>query len=251
MKRYLILILIFLAIHSPVLGEDKRAELMRRAELNKQKPPATSIMVGANENVGSIAETGWPIIVAATAISDGETVALPSSLNVIMTDDRNQPITISFDSVTMPSGSEGQLFWIAPTQALSTGRYIVSVQPVTGFAVESGYLTIVEPNSERSGLLGILKVQQLLLLGKNDEALAESDHQIAADSQDPNFWIIKGDILLAKDLPDEASAAFEKALELEMAKGNEPLFIQKRLQVAFFRSLEKRGVIPSSDDKTP
>jgi hypothetical protein len=56
---------------------------------------------------------------------------------------------------------------------------------------------------------------------------------------------------MARDLPDEAADAYEKALALEMANNSEPLFIQNRLKDAFFRSLEKRGVLTNPLDAQP
>jgi predicted RNA polymerase sigma factor len=55
-------------------------------------------------------------------------------------------------------------------------------------------------------------------------------------------WIAKGDILMLKDNPDEALAAYDRALELHRKAGNEPLAIQVRRRQAFTRILEKRGV---------
>ncbi len=250
MKRNLILFFIFFSVSLSAFALDKKIEMMRGARLNEEKPPAVSIIVGANESIGSIAQAGWPIIIAATSISDGESRALPANLNVIVTDDKDQRVTVAFDPV--PAGSdEAQLFWIAATQTLSPGRYHVSVEPSAGFAIESGYLTIVEANSEHDKLLRLLKIEQLLLFKKDDEALAECDRQIAADPENSNVWIAKGDILMMRDLPDEAADAYEKALALEMANDSEPLFIQRRHKDAFFRSLEKRGVLKSTTDSQP
>ena len=247
MKRpFITFVLCFLA--SPAFAEVKESDMMRGAKLGEVTPPKASIIVGANESVGSIVEPGWPVIVGMTVLSDEEPgPALPSNLVPIVTDNDGEPVTIAFSPVPAPAGSDpSQMFWIAAESAtpdLAPGRYQVSVVPVAGFAIESGHFTVVEPTPENAGMLGFLKIQRAILGGQDDEALAECDRQIAADPENANVWIAKGDILMARDLPDEAADAYEKALALEMANDSESLFIQNRLKDAFFRSLEKRGVL--------
>ena len=255
MKRpFIICVLCFLA--SPGFAEVKESDMMRGARLDEVTPPKASIIVGANESVGSIVEPGWPVIVGVTVLSDQKPEpALPSDLVPIVTDNDDQPVAIVFAPVPAPAGSDpSQMFWIAAesaTQALAPGRYHVSVVPVAGFANESGHFNVVEPNPEQAGMLGFLKIQRAVLSGQDDEALAECDRQIAADPENSSFWIAKGDLLMARDLPDEAADAYEKALALEMANNSEPLFIQNRLKDAFFRSLEKRGVLTNPTDSQP
>jgi hypothetical protein len=255
MKRpSIIFVLCFLA--SPAFAEVKESDMMRGARLGEVTPPKASIIVGANEGIGSIVEPGWPVIVGMSVLSDQKPEpTLPSILVPIVTDNDDKPVTIVFAPVPAPVGSDpSQMFWIASesaTQALTPGRYHVSVMPVAGFAIESGYFTVVEPKPEQAGMLGFLKIQRAVLSGQDDEALAECDRQIAADPENPNVWIAKGDILMARDLPDEAADAYEKALALEMANDSEPLFIQNRLKDAFFRSLEKRGVLTNPMDSQP
>jgi predicted Zn-dependent protease len=96
----------------------------------------------------------------------------------------------------------------------------------------------------------LLKIQKSLLLGKDDEALAQTDQLTTSDPANADAWIAKGDILMGKDLPDEALNAYEKALDLVKETDNEPLFIEERHRAAFFRSLEKRGVL-SNTGNTP
>jgi hypothetical protein len=255
MKRpFIICVLCFLA--SPGFAEVKESDMMRGARLDEVTPPKASIIVGANESVGSIVEPGWPVIVGMIVLSEERPEpALPSNLVPIVTDNDDQTVTIAFAPVPAPAGSDpSQMFWIAAesaTQALAPGRYRVSVMPVAGFASESGHFTVVEPKPENAGMLGFLKIQRAILSRQDDEALAECDRQIAADPENPNVWIAKGDILMARDLPDEAADAYEKALALEMANNSEPLFIQNRLKDAFFRSLEKRGVLTNPLDAQP
>jgi tetratricopeptide (TPR) repeat protein len=157
--------------------------------------------------------------------------------------------------VARPAGSdEAQLFWIATesaTKDLAPGRYHVSFEPVEGLRIESGDLIVEETNPEHASWLGLLNIQRSLLLGKDDEALAEADRLTVSDPGNADAWIAKGDILMGKDLPDEALKAYDKALELQEKEDSEPLFLEERRRAAFFRSLEKRGVLSNTSNTQP
>ena len=254
MKRYLFLFFTFLVIASPSFGQDKQPEMMRGTKLNEPKASIPTIIVGVNEIIGSVAEPGWPVIVSAAMLSEDESAAeFPSNLKLKVTDESDKEVPLAFEAVPQPNGKRNQLFWIASesaTQGLTSGRYHVTFEPVQGIAIESGDFQVVVANPEHSASLGLLKIQKSLLLGKDDEALAEADRQVTSDAQNTDAWVAKGDILMGKDLPDEALKVYEKALEIAEKDDWEPLFIQERHRAAFFRSLEKRGVL-SNTGNTP
>lgn len=228
MKRLLILLLIPVAV---VAEPPKKADMMRGAKLGEVKPPAMTIVVGANEVAGSIAAPGWPIIVSAAT---GDDKPIPANLNVKMTDDKDKEVTLAFERV--------KDFWIAAesaTKTLKPGRYHITLVPAGDLKVESGDLRIEPAGDSRADTLGLLKIQRALVLGKDDDALAEAERH----PQNMNAWIAKGDILMGKDLPDEALAAYDKALKLRKPSDGENLALMERRRTAFFRSLEKRGVL--------
>lgn len=245
MKRYVILIVALLFLISPAFAKDENSDMMRGAKLEELQPPAVALVVGANENIGSIAQAGWPVIVSATMLSEeGEPTAAPTNLKLNLLDEKDLPVPLVFEPVSRPAGDETQLFWIAPesaTQKLAPERYHITFEEIAGVRIESGDLIIEEANPEHEELLGLLKIQRFLLLGKDDEALAEADRLTTSSPKNNNAWIAKGDILMSKDLPDEALEAYDKALELK--KEDELLSLEQRRRAAFFRSLEKRGVL--------
>ena len=259
MKPHLILSLIFLLTASVSFGQDKKPEMMRGAKLGEIKPPSMTMVVGANETVASIAEPGWPLIVSAALLTEkGATAKLPANFKVKMTDDKDKEVAVAFEPVPRPAKSDdGETFyWLAPetaTKGLTPGRYHITLIPDKGelkdLRVESGDLVVVEAKPDRSNSLGLLKIQRALLLDKEDEALTETDGLIKSDAKNADAWIAKGDILMMKDKPDDALEAYDRALELHKPTDSEPLFILERRRAAFFRSLEKRGVIPPAKPK--
>lgn len=228
-------------------------EMMRGAKMRDRTPPAATLVVGANEQVGSIAEPGWPLIISALFQSEiTPAPALPSGLRVSISDEQNREVAgIAFQPVPRPAGVTGEqsLYWLAPesaTRALAPGLYRIRIAPgdgqATGFKFESAVVRVVTANGERRNLLSVLLIRRLLLLGRNDDALAEADRAIAADANDQTAWITKGDIFMQKDMPDEALEAYDQALSLHKKADGEPITITTRRRAAFFRSLEKRGV---------
>ena len=250
MKRYLMLFSIFCFLVSPVLGDDKQPEMMKGAKLTDVKPESM-LIVGVNDLTESMAEPGWPIIVSVSMLSDdgSTTMAVPNNLQPKLLSGKDK-VSVKFDAVD--SQNTENKFWIiseSETQNLEPKNYTVTLEPVEGTVIQPAELNVVA-KVEDSEALGKLKIQKYLLLGKDDEALNEANQQTTADAENINAWVAKGDILMDKDLPDEAIKAYEKALELsEKAGDSEPLFIQERHRAAFFRSLEKRGVIKTEDDQ--
>jgi hypothetical protein len=206
----------------------KPEKTMLGAKLADAKPPAMTIVVGANAVAGGVAAPGWPIIVSAATDDDKP---VPAGLNIKMTDDKDKEVAVTFEPV--------KNHWIAgeaATTSLKPGRYHITLVPAGDMQIESADLR-VEAGDDDS--LGLLKIQRALLTGHDDEALAETErHPKSADA-----WIAKGDILMAKDSPDEALKAYDKAFEMYGPKAGENLPLQERRRAAFFRSLEKRGVL--------
>ena len=153
------------------------------------------------------------------------------------------------------SASAGGLYWLVPesaTRGLTPGRFRVSSatdpSDLAGWRIEIGEFRVLAPSTERSGLLGHLKLQRFVLQGKDDAALAEADRILAANPKDVHAWIAKGDIQMLKGNPDDALQAYDQALGFHQQSDGEALMITARRRNAFQRALEKRGVIPA---KTP
>ena len=253
MKRTLNLFFIFLILISPAFGQVNKSEMMRGAKLSEPKASTPTVVIGANELAKNMAEPGWPIIVSAAMLSeDGSTVSVPNNLQIKMINEKSgQGVQVNFEAVSA-EGKEETRFWIASeseTNNLTPGNYIVTVQPIERIVIQPADLVVTERNPDNAAALNDLKIQKFLLLGKDDDALAEADRQVNADAENVNAWVAKGDILMGKDLPDEALKAYEKALEIAEKTDDEPLFIQERHRAAFFRSLEKRGIIKTEDNQ--
>ena len=134
------------------------------------------------------------------------------------------------------------------TQNLLPGEYLITAQPMAGFSLQPAYLEVVAAGSENAPGRDLLAIQQLLLLGKQDEALTEIDRQIAQNVENVDAWVAKGDILMGKGLPEEALKAYDQALKIALKEDPEPLFIEERRTAAFWASLEKRGVATGPGD---
>lgn len=210
-------------------GESPAPTMMRGAKLSKPPSPAMTIIVGANALAGGVAAPGWPIIVS-VAMPDDRPV--PANLNLKMTDGTGKDVAIAFERVKDS--------WIASesaTQALPPGQYRITLVPAGDWHIESGDLLVGPADADA---LPLLKIQAALLSGKDDEALAEAGRH----PENVDALTAKGDILTDQDLPDEALAAYDQALKLRDPEAGEDLPLMKRRRAAFFRSLEKRGVVP-------
>jgi hypothetical protein len=242
MKRNFILMMLLL-LPSVVFGQIKESDMMRGAK--PVTTPEATIVVGVNDTVGGEAQPGWPIIISAAVVSEKDpSPDVPANLVIQVTDEKNKPVSLSFEPVM--KNDKSQAFWIlseAASKSLTPGTYRISLAPVSGFAIQPADLVIEPVNQEAAGSFGLLKIQELLLLGKDTEALAEADRLILLDTNNADALIAKGDILMSQDLPDEALKLYDQALEIKMKSGDEPLFLEERRSTAFSRSLEKRGVI--------
>ena len=259
MKTFSAFLFSSLVATSALSAQTTNLETMRGAKIRERKPAQSTLVVGVNESVGSIVEPGWPLIVSALLTSEiTPPPSPPADMRLAMTDERDREVPITLQAVARPSGITGEqgLYWLAAesaTRGLAPGLYRVKVvSPSTqesGIKFESGNLRVVSANAERRNQLATLRIQRFLLLGRDDEALAEADRAIAADPKDEDLWIAKGDIFMQKDMPDDALEAYDSALKLHKKGDREPLAIATRRRAAFFRSLEKRGV--GSPQPTP
>lgn len=253
MIRPFVLLPLLLFSAAVSFGQTKPVESMRGVNRGQPRPSVAVLLVGANDMIGGIVEPGWPLIVSAVRLPDEKTasVPLPANLALKLTGETGTIKTIAFEPLPRPTMAENAvaLYWQATeagTRGLSTGRYRVTLAPAQGeypgWRMEAGEFEVVAPNPERSRLLGHLKIHRSALLGRSDDALAEADRLIAANANDKEAWIAKGDVLMLKDQPAEALQAFDRALRLHPKTEREPVAIQTRRRAAFFRSLEKRSV---------
>jgi predicted RNA polymerase sigma factor len=95
------------------------------------------------------------------------------------------------------------------------------------------------PGAERRA--GFIRIERGMLLGRLSDALNEADRLVAADSTDADAWEARGELLLAADRSEEASAAFSVALRLEGDAAGETVHIARRQRAAIFRTMERRG----------
>jgi hypothetical protein len=236
-------------------GQNQKLEPMLGINRGQAQPTVATLVIGINDSVGSIAEPGWPLVVSGVTLPEGKssTIPLPSGLVLKLTDENGVDANVTLEPVppSTTSTDDTSRSWLAAgsaTTRLTPQRYRVSVvAPPKDWRIEAGEFMVVAPNSERARLLGHLKIQRAVVLSQDDDALAEADRLIAANDKDKQAWIAKGDILMLKDLPNEALQAFDRALSLHQKTEREPIAIQMRRRAAFFRSLEKRGgVAPKS-----
>lgn len=244
--------LLLLAAAVSLFGQTKKIEPMRGVNRSQSQASVATLLIGINGTIGSVAEPGWPLIVSATRATDETAPSLPSNLSLKLTDERGTPMAITFERVVQ-TASEGtvSLYWLVAesgTRSLTPGRFRVSSatdpSALAGWRIETGEFLVVAPSAEHSSLLGHLKLHRLVLQGKDDEALAEIDRILAANPKDGHAWIAKGDIQMLKGNPDDALQAYDQALSLRQKSDGESLMITARRRDAFFRSLEKRGVVP-------
>jgi hypothetical protein len=253
MKPFGMFLLALLLPVSPVFGQQQKLEPMRGARRGERMLSAATLVVGANDLAGGKAEPGWPIVISASLLPEGGPPArVPPNLVVKLTGEGGKKVELAFDPLSRPAGDGAveTLFWLASeaaTKALVPGRYRVTLVPdkgeLEGLRVESGGLRVVGAGHDRSGALGLLRIQRALLLGNLDDALAEATRLAAADEKNTDAWIARGDILMMLERPDEALAAYDKALAAFDSKAGEALPLLQRRRAAFFRSLEKREVI--------
>jgi len=243
-----------LGIGSALNSQERTVQPMRGVNRGQVRPAQATLLIGVNEVTGSIAEPGWPLIVSASQAPDEKyaSIPLPANLKLKLTTQTGDDMPVTFTPVPPPPNatSSSTVHWIATKEAtarLPLGRFrlaAISGQPeLASWRVEIGELQFVAPDPANARAHTLLEAQRSILLGLQDEAIAHLDRLIAANAGDKEAWIAKGDILMKADLPDEALQAYDTALSLHKKTDREPVAIQARRRSAFFRSLEKRGVI--------
>jgi hypothetical protein len=229
-------------------GQDAKPSSMRGVN-RSAPPPSATLVVGINASVGTIAEPGWPLIVTATTSNTPPVPSIPSDLRLRMTNETGGAVALNFQPITPPPSStaEPARYWVAAesdTSRLAPGRYRIALESgASGWRLETGEIQILPASPERAGLLPLLKIQRFLLQGRDDDALAEAGRELSANPNHVQAWIAKGDILMKKDDPDNALAAYTRAQELHGQRGSESFPILRRQKAAHTRSLEKRGVL--------
>lgn len=249
MKRpWLLAVVSIVTLSLSAPGQDAKPAPMRGVN-RSAPPPSPTLVVGINASVGTIAEPGWPLIVTATTNHTPPVPSIPSDLRLKMTNETGGPVALNFEPITPPPSptAEPARYWVAAesdTSRLVPGRYRIALESGTsGWRLESGEIRILSANRERAGLLPLLKIQRFLLQGRDDDALAEADRELSANPNNLQAWIAKGDMLMKKDDPDNALAAYNRAQNLLGEGGSFPLL--RRQKAAHTRSLEKRGVFTS------
>ena len=238
----------FVTLALAASGQDPKPSTMRGVN-RSAPPPSATLVVGINASVGTIAEPGWPLIVTATSNNPPPVPPLPSDLRLKMTNEAGVPVALNFEPITPPPSptAEPARYWIAAeseTSRLAPGRYRIALESGTsGWRLETGEIQVLPANRERAGVLPLLKIQRFLLQGRDDDALAEADRELSANANNPQAWIAKGDILMKKDDPDNALAAYTRAQNLYRQGGSDSFPILRRQKAAHTRSLEKRGVL--------
>lgn len=242
-------------LSAPLVAQDAKRETMRGVSRGQSQPAAATLVMGVNAAVGNVSEPGWPLIVSAARMPDGQSTgpALPSNLQVKMTNEAGTVIAIPFEPVALPAAAAGEphRYWLASettTARLEPGRYRVTAVSSTGVSpgwrIDAVDFQVLAPNPERRASLSLVKMHRAVLLDRSDEALAEAEQGLTANARDIQLWIAKGDLLMKKDDADGALDAYDRALSLQRKLKRESFPLQQRRKDAHLRALEKRGVIP-------
>jgi hypothetical protein len=242
---------------SALVAQEAKREPMQGVKRGSPQPTLATLVIGANAAVGNVSEPAWPLIIAATFDSDGQSTApaLPSNLMVKMTNEAGTAIEIPFQPVPPPTAAaqEPQRYWLAlesATVSLTPGRHRVTVVSATGatpgWRIAPAEFQVLAPDPRRNGALSLLKMHRAMLLERPDDALAEADRALATHPRDIPLWIAKGDILLKKDDADAALEAYDRALALQRKAGRASYPLLQRRREAHLRALEKRDVIPKA-----
>jgi hypothetical protein len=215
---------------------------------------AASLVVGANEIAGGVAEPGWPIVISALFTPDSSSAVVPTKLTVRLIDARGNPVPLAFEATAPRRGASGWVRWIwhaseAATRGLAPGLYKATLEaspPDSTLWVSPGTLRVVAIGKGRPQARGQLVIERALLMGRADDALGEANRLVAKIPEDEAAWVARGDLYLAKDMPDSASASYDRALAVH--KSGEGLELFRRKRAAFFKLLEKRGGRRDSTD---
>ena len=220
------------------------------------KPAA--LVLGANEVAGSVIQAGWPMVVSALLVAGRDStgaLVMPRrpAIEIRLLDARGTVVPLVLEAVGAPRETDGtvQWFWLAgetATRSLAPGSYRIAAAAdaagSTSVRVLRGSLEVEVAGPTPDRRLSLLRLQRALLLGSPGDALAEADRMIAADSTDAVAWEARGDLLMERDLPDDALQAYTRAAGHDLnPRAVGPDIARKRKQ-AFLKGLEKRGVRP-------
>jgi hypothetical protein len=254
MKRALPTLLLGFAAAGLAVGQTPPRDSMRGVKRGEKPPSLPTLIVGINAAVGTIAEPGWPLIVSVAPSADGPATppAMPTELEIRIATENGAPVALRFEALPPPATPpvEPGRYWVAPgaaTAQLTPGRYRVTVVSPSGvppgWSVEAGEIRVLSPAPERKPRLSLLEIHHALLRGRIDDALAEANRATGSNPRDAPAWVAKGDVLMQKDDPDGALAAYERALNLHRGDKVQPYPILRRRHAAHQRALEKRGVV--------
>lgn len=208
---------------------------------------AASLVMGANEIAGGVAEPGWPIVVSAFFQPETTTAVAPKTLTLRILDPRGSAVPVAFEATAPNQDPAGWVRWSwhaaeAATRGLTPGSYSVTVEaspPDTTLWISPGVLRVLAAGKGDPRARGQLVIERALLMGRADEALSEANRLVAANPEDAAAWVARGDLYFAQDLPDSAEHSYDWALAAHPR--GEALDLLQRKRNAFFRLLEKRG----------
>jgi hypothetical protein len=215
---------------------------------------AASLVVGANEIAGGVAEPGWPIVVSALYTRESDAAVLPKELTVRLADPRGAMVSLPFEASPPRHGSEGWVRWSwhvaeTATRDLKPGRYTATVLASprdSTLWISPGTLRVLAPGRADPRARGQVLIQRALLRKHPEEALAEANRLVAANPEDEAAWVARGDLYFSQDMPDSAASSYDRALSVH--ERGEGLELLQRKRDAFFKLLEKRGGRRDSTD---
>jgi hypothetical protein len=211
-----------------------------------------TVAVVANVATGGASRPGWPLVVSVALVPGADTTGTPippPALDVVplLLDARGTPVAIAFERLASSEGEGGIRQWAwgakaSATRSLAPGTYRVGADTTGragGLRWSFGSLEIQPSGAPASDGGELLAIELEAIAGRHDAALAIVDRLIAADSSDVRAWGLRGDLLLAKDAPDLALAAYGQALRRKGAE-DEAIDLRRRQRDALVRLVEKR-----------
>jgi hypothetical protein len=177
------------------------------------------VAVGANDATDGSMCPGWPLIVSATVVAPDGSSSLPSAgfTPKVVSLSSGQEVPLALEAVPAPVGDNPatNLYWIAKPEAtggLVKGSYRITLTGQKGIDVAPYVINVQAPSDDSAAVLGLLKIEQLLITDKAGEALIVADQLIAANPINIGALTAKGDILLSQGKADEAMKTYAEAL---------------------------------------
>jgi hypothetical protein len=184
------------------------------------RPAPPTIIVGANECVESATQAGWPLIVTALLVPGTDStgariVPATPTLVVRLLDARGTSVPLALAAIppVAEEGGDTQWCWLAgegDTRTLASGTYTITADPgavTVVLRVVTGTLVVGAAGSPDDRRRKILRAQSALAAGHDDEAVAEADRMIAADSTDVSAWHLRVDLLMRAGRSGDALTA--------------------------------------------